>query len=145
MKSFGHEKIEVALILLGERLVLNGSDSVRLVVCGGAALIVCSLVSRQTTRDVDIVDMVRSLTHQTDKAHGFSDPFRHPGVAYTSVFLEETEKWIVGVLGEQQPTRTKGQQGNRVSVCRSFRRGTYSTPHQTPTFADEFAATYLYK
>jgi hypothetical protein len=57
------EQIETALALLGERLALDGSDPVRLIICGGAALIVCSLVSRQTTRDVDIVAMVDGDGH----------------------------------------------------------------------------------
>lgn len=63
MLSLGQEQIDTALQLLGERLALDGSDPVRLVVCGGAALIACSLVSRQTTRDVDVVAMVDGEGH----------------------------------------------------------------------------------
>ena len=54
--------IELALRLLGERLEKTGvtrpDSPYQLVVCGGAALIYCSLVSRPTTRDVDIVAML---------------------------------------------------------------------------------------
>ena len=58
MKNLNPEIIDRALQLLGERLELAGSRPIRLVVCGGAALIACSLVTRSTTHDVDIVAMV---------------------------------------------------------------------------------------
>ena len=54
-------QIESALSLLGERLALSHLGPYRLVVCGGAALIVCSLISRQTTKDVDVVALLDGL------------------------------------------------------------------------------------
>lgn len=55
-------RIEQALSLLGERLdktaAVRPTSPYQIVVCGGAALISCSLVSRPTTRDVDIVAML---------------------------------------------------------------------------------------
>jgi hypothetical protein len=51
-------QIESALGLLGERLALAHAGPYRLVVCGGAALIACSLTSRQTTKDVDVVALI---------------------------------------------------------------------------------------
>jgi len=52
------KQIDEALGLLGERLRLGDSGPYRLVVCGGAGLIAASLVSRDTTKDVDVVAMV---------------------------------------------------------------------------------------
>ena len=49
--------LEAALSMLGERLRLKDTPSVRLVVCGGSALIAMELVSR-TTDDVDVVALV---------------------------------------------------------------------------------------
>lgn len=43
--------------MLGERLTLEDAGPYGLVVCGGAALICCGLISRNTTHDVDIVAM----------------------------------------------------------------------------------------
>ena len=58
MNDFDSERIEQALQLLGERLTLAEVGPYSLVVCGGAALISCGLVSRMTTHDVDIVAMM---------------------------------------------------------------------------------------
>ena len=58
MKQLGSEQIEYALRLLGERLALYHLGPYRLVVCGGAALITSSLISRQTTKDIDIVAFI---------------------------------------------------------------------------------------
>lgn len=58
MNKFDSERIEQALQLLGDRLALANVGPYSLVVCGGAALISCGLVSRMTTHDVDIVAMM---------------------------------------------------------------------------------------
>lgn len=58
MNRFDSERIEQALQLLGDRLALANVGPYSLVVCGGAALISCGLVSRMTTHDVDIVAMM---------------------------------------------------------------------------------------
>lgn len=58
MDKLNSERIEQALQLLGERLALADIGPYGLVVCGGAALISCGLVSRTTTQDVDIVAMM---------------------------------------------------------------------------------------
>ena len=52
MIKLDSERIEQALQLLGERLTLAEVGPYSLVVCGGAALISCGLVSRMTTHDV---------------------------------------------------------------------------------------------
>ncbi len=57
MAAFNSRALEEALRLLGERLRLKEADQVRLVVCGGGALISLNLVSRSTS-DVDVVAMV---------------------------------------------------------------------------------------
>ena len=58
MNKLNSERIKQALQLLGERLALANVGPYGLVVCGGAALISCGLVSRTTTQDVDIVAMI---------------------------------------------------------------------------------------
>lgn len=52
----GHQ-LDQVLRLLGARLARNEAPPVRIVVCGGAAMIVMGLLSRTTT-DVDIVALV---------------------------------------------------------------------------------------
>ena len=62
MNKLDSEKIEQALQLLGERLALANVGPYSLVVCGGAALISCGLISRMTTHDVDIVAIMNVET-----------------------------------------------------------------------------------
>ena len=57
-RLFDHEALELALRSLAVRLDENRADSVELVVCGGSALILTGLVMR-TTRDVDVVALIR--------------------------------------------------------------------------------------
>ena len=52
-----HENIDQALSLLAGRLDLAQTDPVRLVICGGSALIAMSLRQR-TTRDMDVVALL---------------------------------------------------------------------------------------
>ena len=52
-----HENIDQALSLLAGRLDLAQTDPVRLVICGGSALIAVSL-RRRTTRDMDVVALL---------------------------------------------------------------------------------------
>ncbi len=54
-----------------------------------------------------LAERMRPLMRQTGPADGISDPTRHPGVAYTPAFFEQTEKWLVEVLGEQRQDRGK--------------------------------------
>jgi hypothetical protein len=63
MNKLDSKRIEQALQLLGERLALSNVGPYGLVVCGGAALISCGLVSRMTTHDVDIVAMMKMGTN----------------------------------------------------------------------------------
>ncbi|MCQ2371999.1 MAG: hypothetical protein MJ058_08135 [Akkermansia sp.] len=58
MKPIGTDKLKEALNLLHEQLELHDLPKTELVVCGGAALIATGLVPR-TTRDVDIVALMR--------------------------------------------------------------------------------------
>jgi hypothetical protein len=58
MNNLNPEQIVTSLQLLGEILALDGRGPFRIAVCGGAGLIACSLVSRQTTRDVDVVALI---------------------------------------------------------------------------------------
>ena len=58
MKPIDTEKLNQALKLLHERLVLAAAPKVCLVVCGGSALIATGLVPR-TTQDVDILAMLK--------------------------------------------------------------------------------------
>ncbi len=53
--------------MLAARLEMDGSKPVALVVCGGSALVVKRLVSRTTTKDVDVVALA-------DESGGLLDP-----------------------------------------------------------------------
>lgn len=57
MMALDAKRIDEALTLLGELLTSEGLSSYRVVLCGGAALISCSLVAR-TTNDIDVVAML---------------------------------------------------------------------------------------
>ena len=57
-KPIDISKLNHALELLNEQLILAGSPRTEIVVCGGSALIALSLVPR-TTQDVDIVAMMK--------------------------------------------------------------------------------------
>ncbi len=52
---YNKDQLEKALALLGERLEIEKSSLINLLVCGGSALIITGLVDRITTRDVDVV------------------------------------------------------------------------------------------
>ncbi len=56
-KSFAEQQLNAVFKLLDGRLARNEAPPVRMVVCGGAAMIVTGLLSR-TTADVDIVALV---------------------------------------------------------------------------------------
>lgn len=58
MKNIDDEKLNQALGLLNERLILADAPIVRLVICGGSALIATGLVPR-TTQDVDVLAMLK--------------------------------------------------------------------------------------
>ena len=58
-KTIDVEKLNHALRLLNEQLILANSPQTEIVVCGGSALIAMSLVLR-TTQDVDIVAFMRA-------------------------------------------------------------------------------------
>jgi hypothetical protein len=60
-RPFDHQALELALRSLAIRLDQNRADSVELVVCGGSALILAGLIMR-TTRDVDVVALIRQGT-----------------------------------------------------------------------------------
>lgn len=59
MKIFNKEKLEHALRLLNEQMILSESPHTELIVCGGSALLAMHLVNR-TTQDVDIVALMDS-------------------------------------------------------------------------------------
>ncbi|NOQ23460.1 MAG: hypothetical protein GQ565_12545 [Candidatus Aegiribacteria sp.] len=76
--------LEIALSMLGGRLRLKDTPSIRLVVCGGSALIAMGLVSR-ITDDVDIVALV-------DAHQQLISPVPFPG------YLEESIKEVAILL-----------------------------------------------
>lgn len=59
MKIFNEDKLNKALQLLNEQLMLQDALPVELIVCGGSALVAMHLVSR-TTQDVDVVALMES-------------------------------------------------------------------------------------
>ena len=58
MKIFDKEKLNHALQLLNEQLILLSAPHTELIVCGGSALLAMHLVNR-TTQDVDVVALMR--------------------------------------------------------------------------------------
>lgn len=60
-KPINREKLTQALNMLNEQLILANSPQVRMVVCGGSALIATGLVSR-TTQDIDILAFMNDLS-----------------------------------------------------------------------------------
>lgn len=65
--KFNDSGLDKALGMLDGRLRLNDAPSVRLVVCGGSALIAMDLVQR-TTQDVDVLALVNSTEHLVSPA-----------------------------------------------------------------------------
>ena len=59
MKPIDVSKLNEALLLLNEQLILTDAPATEIVVCGGSALIATGLVPR-TTQDVDIVALIKS-------------------------------------------------------------------------------------
>ena len=59
MKTIDISKLNEALLLLNEQLILTDAPATEIVVCGGSALIATGLVPR-TTQDVDIVALIQS-------------------------------------------------------------------------------------
>jgi len=55
MKRFGRETLDQALTLLGEVLAQRGHPPCHFVICGGSSLLALDLISRTTTRDVDVL------------------------------------------------------------------------------------------
>ena len=64
--SISQSNLDQALSLLGARLELAQSEHLRLVVCGGSALVALKLRNR-TTKDVDVVALL-------DEAHELASP-----------------------------------------------------------------------
>ena len=58
MNPIDQSKLQEALTLLNEQLILNDAPATEIVVCGGSALIAAGLIQR-TTRDVDIVALMK--------------------------------------------------------------------------------------
>ena len=58
-KPIDIKKLNLALSLLNEQLIITNAPRTEIVVCGGSALIALSLVPR-TTQDVDIIAMMKS-------------------------------------------------------------------------------------
>lgn len=56
--SFPFSRFEEAFRLLDERMAFGGFPPVKLVVCGGAALMATHLGTRQVTKDVDVVALL---------------------------------------------------------------------------------------
>ena len=59
MKPINVSKLNEALLLLNEQLILSDAPATEIVVCGGSALIATGLVPR-TTQDVDIVALMKA-------------------------------------------------------------------------------------
>ena len=58
ISALGEDRLNLALQSLAIRLEANEAAPIEMVVCGGSALILTGLVAR-TTRDVDIVALIK--------------------------------------------------------------------------------------
>ena len=65
MKEIDGKKLQAVLKLLEERLKIEKSSKIELVVCGGSALIATNLISR-TTKDLDVVAQMKNGTELID-------------------------------------------------------------------------------
>jgi len=84
--------IDQALALLGERLEQTAITPITLLVCGGASLIATRMVSRQVTKDIDVLAFVRNNA-VLDKAKPFP-AFVDRCVAEVSAMLQLPASWI---------------------------------------------------
>jgi hypothetical protein len=62
MNDLNRATVDRALALLGERLEQTSVEPITILVCGGASLIMTRMVSRQVTKDIDVVAFVRDNT-----------------------------------------------------------------------------------
>ena len=65
-KPIDLSKLNTALHLLNEQLILQDSPEVEIVVCGGSALIATGLVPR-TTQDIDVIALMKSEILKTSE------------------------------------------------------------------------------
>ena len=92
INSLDRTGIDRALALLGERLEQTGIAPIAILVCGGASLIATRMVSRQITKDIDVVAFVRDNA-VLDKAKPFP-PLLERCVAEVSAMLQLPAFWM---------------------------------------------------
>ncbi len=89
--KLSNSNLEAALSMLGERLHMKDAPSVRLVVCGGSALIAMGLVSR-TTDDVDVVALVDA--HQQLISPVPFPEYLKESIRDVSILMNLPEHWL---------------------------------------------------
>ena len=90
-KNLNGASIDEALTLLGERLEQTAITPLALV-CGGASLITTRMVSRQMTKDIDVVAFVRDNA-VLDKAKPFP-PLLDQCIAEVAAMLQLPTTWM---------------------------------------------------
>lgn len=90
--ALGATEWERALFLLGEELERRGVAPCRLVVCGGAALLVRGVISR-VTRDVDVLAMRGEVDGEVSCAYPLSDEIKK-AAADVAVELDLPPNWF---------------------------------------------------
>jgi len=86
------DKIDSSLSLLGDRLEALGGEPVALLVCGGASLIATRMAVRDTTKDIDVVAIVRNGT-SLEKASPFPENVAK-AIAQVATMLDLPENWM---------------------------------------------------
>ncbi len=89
--KLNNTNLEAALSMLGERLRLKDTTSIRLVVCGGSALIAMGLVSR-TTDDIDVVALVDAHQHLISPAP-FPE-YLEESIREVAILMNLPEDWM---------------------------------------------------
>jgi len=85
-------RIDRVLSLLGDRLEAIPGEPVALLVCGGASLIATSMTTRGTTKDIDVVAIVRNGT-SLEKANPFPENVAK-GIAQVAEMLDQPANWM---------------------------------------------------
>ena len=89
--ELNNSNLEAVLSMLGERLRLKDAPSVRLVVCGGSALITMGFVSR-ITDDVDVVALVDA--HQQLISPAPFPEYLEESIREVAILMNLPEHWL---------------------------------------------------
>jgi hypothetical protein len=86
------DTIENALTMLGQRMEIHNAPPLKLLACGGASLIAMEMVSRGTTKDIDIVARIGE-GQKIESAKPFSAVFDE-AIKEVAKMLTLEENWL---------------------------------------------------